>query len=188
MVDSVLKLLERATNQTAAVIATIRSEQARLPTPCADWDVESLVRHLVTQDLPHFMVSARGETPDWTSPPGALRTDWAQQFLEGAQLLLGIWADADLERPVPMPGGGQGPLRLRADHQITELTVHSWDLARATSAAVDLDSTLAEHALAWSRGMLKPEFRGPDRAFDREIPVPQDSSAYDRLAGWLVWS
>src|SRR6478736_5318547 len=84
MVDSVLKLLERATNQTAAVIATIRSEQARLPTPCADWDVESLVRHLVTQDLPHFMISARGETPDWTSSPGVLRTDWSQQFLEGA--------------------------------------------------------------------------------------------------------
>jgi uncharacterized protein (TIGR03086 family) len=185
MVDSVLNLLERALNQAAAIIGTIRSEQAGLPTPCADWDVESLVRHLVTQDLPHFMVSARGDTPDWTSPPDALRTDWAQQFLDDAQLLLGIWADADLERLVPMSGGGQGPLRLRADHQITELTVHSWDLARATAATLDLDSTLAEHALAWSRGMLKPEFRGPDKAFDREIPVPQDSSAYDRLAGWF---
>jgi len=185
MDGSVVKVLKRALDQTVAIIATIHLAQAGLPTPCAVWDVEALVRHLVTQDLPHFMVAATGEIPDWTSPPGELRADWAQQFSDDAQLLLAIWADADLERLVPIPGGRQAPLRLHADHQITELTVHSWDLAKATATAVELDPTLAEHALAWSRRMLQPEFRGPDKAFGQEIPVPQDSPAYERLAGWF---
>jgi hypothetical protein len=48
-----------------------------------------------------------------------------------------------------------------------------------------LDPALAEHALNWSRGMLRPEFRGPDKAFGVEVPVPDDAPAYDRLAGWF---
>jgi uncharacterized protein (TIGR03086 family) len=182
---SVLGILERALNQTAAVIAGIRPGQAALPTPCDSWDVESLVRHLVAQDLPHFAVSARGESPDWTSPPGDLGPDWPAQFLDGAQQLLGIWATADLDRPVVGPGGDKAALRLRVEQQITELAVHSWDLARATAAEAHLDEALAEHALAWSRRMLRPEFRGPDKPFGAEVPVPEGSSAYDRLAGWF---
>ena len=185
MDESVLELLERALNQSAAIIAEIRPGQAALPTPCTDWTVEDLVRHLVAQDLPHFTAAARGETPDWTPPPGELGPDWPQQFLLGSGLLLETWAAADLDRPVALPAGGQAPLRLRADHQITELAVHDWDLARAASVDVDLDPALAEHALAWSRRMLRPEFRGPGKAFGIEIPVPEESSAYDRLAGWF---
>jgi uncharacterized protein (TIGR03086 family) len=185
MDESVPELLERALNQAAAVITRIRPGQAGLPTPCTDWDVEHLVRHLVTQDLPHFTVAARGEAPDWTSPPGELGADWPQQFLLGARRLLETWAAADLDKPVALPAGGQAPLRSRADQQIAELAVHSWDLARATSADVPLDPALAEHALAWSRRMLRPEFRGPGKAFGVEVPVPEESSAYDRLAGWF---
>jgi uncharacterized protein (TIGR03086 family) len=82
--------------------------------------------------------------------------------------------------------GGEAPLRARADQQITELAVHDWDLARATGQQPGgLDPALAEHALAWSRGMLRPEFRGPDKAFGLEVPVPDDAPVYDRLAGWF---
>jgi uncharacterized protein (TIGR03086 family) len=95
------------------------------------------------------------------------------------------WQAADLDSLVAGPGG-EVPLRMRADNQVTELAVHDWDLARATGQQLaDLDPALAEHALAWSRGMLRPEFRGPDKAFGVEVPVPDDAPAYDRLAGWF---
>jgi hypothetical protein len=42
---------------------------------------------------------------------------------------------------------------------------------------------LAEHALAWSRRMLRPEYRGS--AFGPEVLVKQDAPAYQRLAGWF---
>ena len=81
--------------------------------------------------------------------------------------------------------GGEAPLRLRADQQIAELAMHDWDLARATGQPAELEPALADHALRWSRGMLRPEFRGPGKAFGVELPVPDDAPAYERLAGWF---
>ena len=181
-----LRLLGRALDQTAAVIGAIRQDQAEQATPCPDWDVRALVRHLVGQDLRNFMISARGEAADWQALPDELGADWEGEFQERAQALLEVWHTADLNRLVTVPGGGEAPLRSRADHQITELAVHSWDLVRATGAPITLDPALAEHALTWSRTMLRPQFRGPDKAFgDEVLPVPEDAPAYDRLVGWF---
>jgi uncharacterized protein (TIGR03086 family) len=180
-----VELLVRALDQTAAVIDAIQPDQAEQATPCPDWDVSALVRHVVAQDLRNFMISARGEIADWQTPPEELGSDWASEFRKRARALLEVWRAADLNRMVTVPGGGEAPLRSRADHQITELAVHSWDLVRATGAPVTLDPSLAEYALAWSQTMLRPQFRGPGLAFGAELTVPEDAPAYDRLAGWF---
>jgi uncharacterized protein (TIGR03086 family) len=180
-----LALLERALDQTAAIIAAIPAGQAGLPTPCPGWDVRALVRHLVGQDMRNFLVSARGETADWQAPADELGDDWAAEFRDRAGPLRAVWRAADLGQPIAMPGGGEAPLRGRADQQIAELATHGWDLVKATGQRADLDPALAEHALDWSHRVLKPEYRGPDRAFGPEVPVSPDAPAYQRLAGWF---
>jgi len=178
-------LLERALDQTAGLIAAIEPSQAGLATPCAGWDVRALVSHLAGRDLRNFLVSARGESADWQAPDDEIGDDWAAVFWDRAESLRAAWRAADLDRLVAGPGG-EAPLRARADQQITELAVHDWDLARATGQQLcGLDPALAEHALNWSRGMLRPEFRGPDKSFGLEVPVPEDAPVYDRLAGWF---
>ena len=77
-------LLGRALDQTAAVIGAIRQDQAEQATPCPDWDVRALVRHLVGQDLRNFMISARGEAADWQALPDELGADWEGEFQERA--------------------------------------------------------------------------------------------------------
>ena len=146
--------------------------------------MRALVGHLAGQTLRNFLVSVRGETTDWTAPVDEIGDDWAETFRERAAPLRAAWRAADLDQLVAGPGG-EAPLRFRADHQITELAVHDWDLARATGQQARLDPAVAEHALRWSRQMLRPEFRGPDKAFGLEVPVPDDAPAYDRLAGWF---
>jgi uncharacterized protein (TIGR03086 family) len=178
-------LLERALDQTAGLIAAIEPSQAGRATPCAGWDVRALVSHLAGQDLRNFLVAVRGEAADWQAPAEDIGDDWAAAFRDRAAPLRAAWRAADLDRPVAGPGG-EAPLRARADQQITELAAHDWDLAKATGQVLaGLDPALAEHALAWSRGMLRPEFRGPDKAFGVEVPVPDDAPVYDRLAGWF---
>lgn len=178
-------LLERALDQTAAIIAPIPAGDGGLATPCLTWDVAALVRHLVGQDLRNFLITARGGTADWQVPAEAVDEDWATAFGIRASQLRDAWRAADLDQLTDLPGGRQVPFWTRADQQIAELTMHSWDLVKATSQRLDLDPELAEHALAWSHQMLRPEFRGPDKAFGVEIPVAADAPVYDRLAGWF---
>ncbi len=56
---------------------------------------------------------------------------------------------------------------------------------RAHTQSISLDEGIADRALAWSRRMLQPQFRGEGKAFGEEMPVPADPSAYERLAGWF---
>lgn len=142
-------------------------------------------RHQAGQDLRNFLLAARGETADWQAPSGELGQDWAVAFRDRAAPLRAAWRAADLDRLVAVPGGGQAPLRSRADQQITELTVHSWDLAIATGQQAGLDPALAEHALSWFRRMLRPEFRRPGQPFGPDVPVPSGAPACQRLAGWF---
>ena len=180
-----LMLLKHALDQTERLIAAVGAGQAGLATPCSGWDVRALVRHMAGQDLRNFLAATRGETADWQAPPDELGEDWTAAFRDRAAPLRSAWRAADLDQPVAIPGGGQAPLRSRADQQITELTVHGWDLAMATGQQTGLDLALAEHALGWSHGMLRPEFRGPGKAFGPEVPVPPGAPVYQRLAGWF---
>ena len=118
-----LTLLERALEQTAAIIAAIPDGQAGLATPCPDWDVGTLVRHLVGQDLRNFLVVARGDAADWQAPADELGEDWAAAFRDRAGQLMAVWRAADLEKQVAMPGGGRAALGNRVDQQIAELAM-----------------------------------------------------------------
>ncbi|MFE3105865.1 TIGR03086 family metal-binding protein [Nocardia tengchongensis] len=182
--DPVVDLLEQAIAQMGDIIAVITPDQAAWPTPCEDWPVRRLIDHVIGQILRDFTVSARGEMPAWGAPAEAVGDDWAAEFATRAQPLLDQWRTADLDRLVPGMGG-EAPLRGRADQQIAEFAMHAWDLTRATGQGRALEPDLAEHALAWSRQVLKPEYRGQGRAFGPEWPIAADAPAYDRLAAWF---
>jgi uncharacterized protein (TIGR03086 family) len=183
--EDLVPLLGRALDQTGAIIAAISPDQSELPTPCGDWNVRALVSHLIGQDLRNFLISVRGAVADWQAQPDPVGADWATMFQDRARELISTWQSADLNQLVGIPGGQQVPLRSRADQQVAELATHGWDLTVATGQTAALDDALAEHALAWSHQMLRPEHRGPGKAFGLEVQVPPDAPAYDRLAGWF---
>lgn len=175
MSDEPLDLLRRALDQTGGLIAAITPEQRSAPTPCEDWDVAALVGHVVN-GLDNFTATARGEKPDWAAGRPPLEDDWTAAFRSRAATLLDAWDAAPEER------------RPQAGMQITEQAVHAWDIAAATGRPADrLDPVLAERALEWSRGLLKPEYRGAGGggAIGEEVAVPDDAPVYDRLAGWF---
>lgn len=180
-----LALLRRALDQMGRVIGRIRPDQAGLPTPCADWDVRDVARHVIKKDLRNFAAVARGENPDWQVEPEELGDDWATAFSTAAATLMELWEAVPADQMVELPNGQQAPVRSRADQQIAELCIHAWDLARATGQDTDLHAQPAEYGLAWSRRLLRPEARGPGKAFGPEVQVPSFAPVYDRLAGWF---
>jgi uncharacterized protein (TIGR03086 family) len=181
-----LDLLARALDQTGALVAATRPDQAALPTPCRSWDVRALVDHIV-HDLEQFTAAAAGR--DWRPHDRDLvGDDWAGAYRAAADGLLDAWRRAGpLERTVRLPMG-EVPASWQVDQQVADLAVHGWDLARATGQPSGLDPEVGRLALDWGRQNLKPQFRGDEasgRAFGPEVPVDSDAPLYDRLAGFF---
>jgi uncharacterized protein (TIGR03086 family) len=181
--DSTIDLLERALDQVGALIAAIRPEQAGLPTPCRSWDVRALVNH-VTDEVHQFGVVTAGGKRDHLGLD-VIGDDWVDAYRAEADELLEVWRRPGiLERPQHL-SVGTFPSSWALGQQITELTVHAWDIAKATGQSTDLDPELGHLALDWAAENLRPEFRGDETdgyQIGPEVPIDPGAPLYLRLA------
>ena len=175
-----LGLLARALEQAGTIVARVRPDQAGLPTPCAGWDVRTLVNHTVF-DLHLFqsMVTG-GERPE--AGADLIADDWPAAYSAAADTLLSTWRAKGVDWTMHSQLGDL-PATWAAGQQLANMAVHSWDIARATDQSTALDPEVGEAALTWGRQNLKPELRG--QTFGPEVAVPPDAPLYDRLAGFF---
>ena len=173
--------LQHAIDQTGRIVSGIRPDQADLPTPCPDWDVQRLAEHVV-RDLRMFTARAGGA--EWKEETPSLSPDeWADVYQDSADALVGAWRDGGpLDQVVKLPFG-EVPKAWFVGQQLSDVIVHGWDLAVATGQSTEFDQGLAATALDWGRTNLKPEYRGRD--FGPEVDVPAEAPAMDRLVGFF---
>jgi len=114
------------------VIASVRPDQLDGPTPCTEYDVRTLVGHLVGV-LDRVALMGRGENP-FESPDtvtGVADDAWLAAWSDAAQRVEEAWADdASLERIVHLPWAQESGALTLASYT-NEITVHTWDLATA---------------------------------------------------------
>jgi uncharacterized protein (TIGR03086 family) len=138
------ELFDRAVGQ-------IRPDQWAAPTPCAGWDVRTLVNHVAAEELwtPPLMagrtiaeVGDRFDSDVLGEDPVAAHNEAAGAAIEA------VAADGALERTVHLSFGDvpaeEYAMQLFADH-----LVHAWDLARAIGADERLDPELVAAAATW---------------------------------------
>ncbi len=171
---STAALLTAALDQMALVIAGTQPDQLTLATPCTEWDVRALLRHIVGG--PHvFAAMVRGERVDPSAPqPDRLGDRDPAAAYGDARRALETALHEHPERAAHL-----SPIAA------VETAIHSGDLARATGQTERLDPAIAELALALVRVRLTPEARAANTPFGPEVPVPADAPADDRLAGFL---
>ncbi|HVA07538.1 MAG TPA: TIGR03086 family metal-binding protein [Acidimicrobiales bacterium] len=176
--------LSAAAEVFGGVIGAIQDEQWQLPTPCSDWTVGDLVKHVVAgNDGFTTALGGRGAEPSGERSVG-VSVDLADDYGRSVRALLDAFRQPGaLQTMVTVPFGtvpGAVALHLRT----TELLVHGWDLARATGQDVTFPDDLAEQELAFTRAALAqvPSERKP---FAPPEPVADDASAIDRLAACL---
>jgi uncharacterized protein (TIGR03086 family) len=175
-----LETLEVALEQTGAVIRGIRPDQARLPTPCTEFDVRALVNH-TTYDVQMFTTILNGgERP----APGAdlIGEDWVGAFDSASAILLDAWRKRGVDGKLQTRMGDL-PATWAAGQHTADMAVHAWDIAAATGQPTDLDPEIGQVALDWAKANLKPEFRG--QAFGPEVEVSENAPLYDRLAAFF---
>lgn len=179
--------LARALDATAPLIAGVGSDQWSNPTPCPEWNVRTLVNHLVSGNR-MFAGILRGEPLErlrQLRESDQLGDDPAGAYREaGADLQAAFSQPHVMERIFQAPVGsvpGVVLLHLR----ITELLVHGWDLARATGQPARLPEDLAEEELSFAQGQQAPDVPRTGHPFGPVQPVAADAPAIDRLAAYL---
>ena len=115
-----------------------------------DWTVADLVAHAVTEMLwvPPLLAgepAAEGRFPDATTD--LLGDDPFASWESAADDALSAFAEDDAMKRTVHLSRGATPATEYAEELIADLTVHSWDLARATGGDTDLDGELVTAAL-----------------------------------------
>ncbi|MCW2947036.1 MAG: hypothetical protein JWR24_3753 [Actinoallomurus sp.] len=176
-----IRALHSTTGAMAAgVISQISPDQLRDATPCADWDVRAVINHLVNSNL-RFAGIVTGE-PAPASGEDVLGQDYLADFGDSFDRLCEAFdREGVLEQTFPTPFG-EGPGALLVTMRVSELTIHSWDLAAATGQPRDLDAELVAFADKSMRS--RPIPRGGQSPFAEEVSVPDGATAADRLAAY----
>jgi uncharacterized protein (TIGR03086 family) len=184
-----VELVERAFAATRSVVALTTAADYPRPTPCAEWDVRTLVNHIVGGAC-WYAETMR----DRVSPP--VEGDDDDDVCAGDPLVayddgIGKAVDA-LRAPGALDGsiafiGRDRPAATVASLCALDTFVHGWDLARALARPTDLDPGVAEALLAHTVDSIPDALRGTDAdsLYRPVAPVPDDAPPADRLAGFL---
>ncbi len=171
-----LGLLERAVAYTRMSLGGIRPDLLDLPTPCADWDLRALLRHMDDSLAALHEAGAAGRV-SLAAPPGSGH-DVLGSIRDRACTLLGAWthnAGADL---VTVAGSPVSAAVLAAAGAL-EITVHGWDVAATCGRRHRIPPALAEELLELVDLLVAPADR-PQR-FGPVLPVAADAPSDARL-------
>jgi uncharacterized protein (TIGR03086 family) len=178
-----LELLDQADVIFREVLGNVASQQMQLPTINDEWDVRTLINHVVQGNAWSAENIKTGNAPRPSGDLIGVRSP-LDAYTESADAMLAAFREPGaLQRTVTMPFG-EFPAAGLAAFRFTDLLSHAWDLARATGQECDLAPELCETALAFSRQRLD----GRDRAnlpFKDEVQISASASAADRLAAYL---
>lgn len=181
---NVVALHDRALDVLGTTIEKIEPSQLGDPTPCSEFDVKSLLNHVIAGNR-RFTAIAEGAPATSVPAMGDFFTDDAvAPYRESAAALSAAWADpAALERTAQLPFG-DFPGEFALGIHVVEAVVHTWDLAKATGQPTDIDPELCD--AAWQRTKdLDETFRGPGRPFGPPVAPPPDATPTERLVAWL---
>jgi uncharacterized protein (TIGR03086 family) len=182
--SELVDLLSRTFAQSLRLIGEVRPGQETDSTPCAQFDVRALVGHM-TFAAQRIAQAGRRE-PLATSPSETAEDASAQAFGRAADEAVAAWSTPGaLEGDIELPFG-TFPATVVAQIYVLEQATHAWDLAVALRRRDELEEGLAAAVLPLARGVILPEYRGPEpMPFGPEITVDPGLPPYDRLAAFM---
>lgn len=167
------------------VVENIKPDQLDAPTPCAEFDVRTLLNHLLFWG-PSLNAAAR-KAP--VPPPAPAESDvdltagdWAGDLSAQLRDRAAAWGEPSAWTGTTTVGGPhEMPAETIGAMVLGETVVHTWDLARATGQAPSWDAELLEFLHA---DLVRTAPIGRDMGlYGPEVPVPSDAPLIDRILG-----
>ncbi|MEV7250387.1 TIGR03086 family metal-binding protein [Streptomyces cyaneofuscatus] len=176
MTQTIGALLEAAAGRALPVVRGIDDGQLDRCTPCEEYDVRALLNHLFLVVV-NFQALAAREEADFGREPEFVTGDWRGRFGEETARLVEAWS---------VPGAEEGttgqmglPARTVGLMVLGDLTVHAWDLARATGAEFVPDPGVVEE-VGPGLAALAPQAREM-KVFGEPFPVGAGATAFERV-------
>ena len=170
-----------AADAAARTVDDVRPAQFGDPTPCPEWDVRTLLNHLILWTSYSAERRAHGESvseelmaKDFAAEPG-----FAAAYRAQLDRALAAWADpAAWERDLNVMGTPT-PAADVASLLLAEIVLHAWDLAAATGQSYTVGDKAAEAALTAvaANAELFRQYKG----FAEPVPVAADAPVLDRV-------
>jgi len=182
-----------------AVIGRVAPNQLRNATPCPEYDVRALLGHMVTV-LRRVAALGRGDDPFTPEVMAEVDGDrYHQAWLEAAHDVQAAWTDdAVLERTMRLPWAEKSGAAMLVSY-VNEITVHTWDLAKATGQRPAWDPQVLSVAFDGIRFMpadnrsamfeamkvaMPAAIRQFADPFADAVPVGDTAPLIDRLVAW----
>lgn len=176
-------LFVRALDQAQRLIDSTAPETLDLPTPCTEYDVRTLLGHLLTVGARINLALNGGDPltiPMVTTGVDDIPAAWKERRVALDRTLAD---DSTLGRVCKLPWATlPGAAAIAA--YTGELATHAWDLATATGRRDQLDEALATQVLPMVRQYVPAQQRGGHVPFGPVVQVAGDAAPYDQLAAW----
>ena len=181
----IIDLHRKAVANTGRIVSGVRTSQLSQPTPCPDFDVRTLLNHVIAGNYWCAGLLERGAA-EFDSATDFVGDDPGNAFEISVKGLLDAARQPGvLARPVQLPWGeslGEAALSLH----FTEAVAHGWDVAKATGQDTTIAPELAEPCLELARTSISEDYRKPEmKVFGPEIKIPADAPVQERLIGFL---
>ncbi|MFD9325899.1 TIGR03086 family metal-binding protein [Streptomyces sp. NPDC060065] len=180
--DSVYPYMAECAAEAARVARGVTAAGSRLtgPTPCADWDLRTLVNHWVlytSHGMEHRalreQLSEELTGRDFTADP-----DWAEAYAAQLDRAVAAWADSSVWEGEVDLGMAKMPAAELASMIVKETAVHGWDVATATGQEFHVSDGAGRLVLdvVETHGDLYRQYDG----FADPVAVPDDAPAFER--------
>ncbi|MDQ1375317.1 MAG: hypothetical protein QOJ09_2655 [Actinomycetota bacterium] len=178
-------LHEQALQATQRLVDGVKVDQLGDPTPDEEWDVRTLLNHVVAGN---FWVGelVAGKTIEEVGDKldgDVLGDDPASAYRASAEVAGPAFKQAGaMERPVAV-SYGPVPGEVYAGHRFIDVLVHGWDLAKATGQDSTLDPELVVACLA----VIEPQkdMLAGSGAFGTTVEIPDDADPQTKLLAVL---
>lgn len=182
--------LHRTADSLGSLISSVPDANLGRSTPCSEYTVGDLLDHIVGATIAFGGAAAKVGGPSAYMGPqgdaGNLDPDWRTTLPLRVKTVAEAWSDPSAWEGMTRVGGQDLPGQVAGIITFGELTVHGWDLSKATGLQFEADPAglgpLFELA-SQSRGSGNDGPRGG--AFGPVVPVPEDAPVLDRVLGLL---
>lgn len=185
---NVVDLDARAVSESARLVATVTQADLALATPCADWTLHGLLRHMIAQHY-GFAAAAAGDGDLARWRPRPLGGDPVAAYNAAAEHVLAAFAAVGvLDRKLPLPEIAPGvmfPAARAISFHFVDYVTHSWDVARTLGLPVRFEPVLLDAALRVARAVPGGQARlEPGAAFAPEVACSSEAGL-DKIVALL---